>query len=180
MTTNWTIEFSSINNSSIYLLTVCIITSLLGKSEIKAQEPVAPYGKFVTAKGLKLYYEETGKDMPLLLLHVFGRIHHWGLDALHIHSLNVLGHSSGGFISLYMATIRPQMTKKIFVVSGQLYYSNTTRSVITSLGEPEKNFDSDSGKFGSNQTKSIMVHATFCIGKWKVFVRPVLKRHFSA
>ncbi len=162
----------------------CFIITLLINSEIKAQEPIAPNGKFVTVKGLKIYYEDTGKGMPLLLLHGFGRtasdwkpfapelakyyrvitidlpghgrsdymdttdvyLHKRAaeyiiglLDALHIDSVNIMGASSGGFITLYIATIRPQLTKKVIVVGGQVYYSNTTRNVITSLGGPEKN-----------------------------------------
>jgi pimeloyl-ACP methyl ester carboxylesterase len=165
-------------------LVIFFYISLVLTSETKAQEAIAPNGHFVQVKGVKLYYEETGKGMPLLLLHGFGRTaSDWrpytaelskkykvialdlpghgrsdfmdtteiylhkraaeyiidALNALHIDSVNVLGHSSGGFITLYMATIRPQMTKKIIIVSGQVYYSNTTRKVITSLGEPEKN-----------------------------------------
>lgn len=61
------------------------------------------------------------------------------LDALHIDSVNVLGSSSGSFITLYIATIRPELTKKIILIGGQVYYSNTTRNVITALGDPEKN-----------------------------------------
>jgi pimeloyl-ACP methyl ester carboxylesterase len=168
----------------LYYFTVCFALQLLLGLPTKAQVPVAANGHFVTVKGLKLYYEETGKGMPLLLLHGFGRTaSDWqpytpelsknnrviafdlpghgrsdymdttdvylhkraaeyllgALDALHIDSVNVLGHSSGGFITLYMATLRPELIKRIIVVDGQVYYSKTTRSVITSLGGPEKN-----------------------------------------
>ncbi len=40
---------------------------------LKAQLPVAPNGKFLEVKGVKLYFEETGSGKPLLLLHGFGR-----------------------------------------------------------------------------------------------------------
>jgi pimeloyl-ACP methyl ester carboxylesterase len=167
-----------------FCFSVCFIVALLINSGIKAQEPIAPNGKLVTVQGLKIYYEDTGKGMPLLLLHGFGRtasvwksfapdlakyyrvitidlpghgrsdymdttdvyLHKRAaeyiiglLDALHIDSIYVMGVSSGGFITLYIATIRPQLTKKIIVIGGQVYYSNTTRKVITSLGAPEKN-----------------------------------------
>ena len=165
-------------------IAVYLFMNLLFISETKAQEVIAPNGHFVTVKGVKLYYEETGKGTPLLLLHGFGRkASDWrpytkelsknyrviafdlpghgrsdcmdttdiylhkraaeyilgALDSLHIDSAYVLGHSSGAFITLYMATLQPQRIRKIIVVSGQVYYSNTTRNVITSLGEPEKN-----------------------------------------
>ena len=166
------------------LIFFCFIVLLFINTEIKAQEQVAPNGKLVTVKGLKIYYEDTGKGMPLLLLHGFGRtasdwktftpelsksfrviaidlpghgrsdyidttevyLHKKAaeyiigfLDSLHIDSVNVMGGSSGGFITLYIATLRPQLTKRIIVIGGQVYYSNTTRNVITSLGGPEKN-----------------------------------------
>lgn len=163
---------------------VVFFTSVLFFSTTKAQEQAAPNGHFVTVKGLKLYYEETGKGMPLLLLHGFGRTAtDWrpyaaqlsknnrviafdlpghgrsdcmdttevylhkraadyitgALDELHIDSVNVIGHSSGGFITLYIATLRPDLVKRLLVVGGMVYYSTTTRRVMTSLGEPGKN-----------------------------------------
>jgi pimeloyl-ACP methyl ester carboxylesterase len=168
----------------LYCLRVCFALGLLLNSEAKAQEPVAPNGKFVTVKGLKIYYEDTGKGLPLLLMSGFGRTaSDWRLftpelskyfrviaidlpghgrsdymdttdvylhkraaeyiigllDALHIDSVDVMGASSGGIITLYIATMRPQLPKKIVVVGGSVYYSNTTRKVITAMGEPEKN-----------------------------------------
>lgn len=167
-----------------YCFTIYFTLALLPNVESKAQEPVAPNGKFATVKGLKIYYEETGIGMPLLLMSGFGRtasdwkpftpelskyfrvialdipghgrsdymdttdvyLHKRAaeyiiglLDALHIDSVNILGASSGGFITMYMATLRPQLPKKIVVVGSQVYYSNTTRNVITALGGPEKN-----------------------------------------
>ena len=165
------------------VLTFCFIVTFLINSDVDAQEPVAPNGKFATIKGLKIYYEDSGKGMPLLLLHGFkGTASDWKpftpelskyyrviaidlpghgrsdfmdttnvylhkraaeyiiglLDALHIDSLNIMGISSGGFITLYIATIKPQLAKKIVVIGGQVYYSDTTRALITSLGPPEK------------------------------------------
>ena len=172
------------NKKKISCFVVFFFITMVFGPATKAQEKVAPNGHFVTVKGLKIYYEDTGKGMPLLLLHGFGRtaseskpftpefskyfrviaidlpghgrsdymdttdvfLHKRAaeyiiglLDALHIDSVNVLGTSSGGFITLYIATIRPELTKKIIVIGGQVYYSNTTRNVITSLGGPEKN-----------------------------------------
>ncbi|MBD2755278.1 alpha/beta fold hydrolase [Spirosoma validum] len=163
---------------------IWFVLALFYQVAIQAQVPVAPNGRFATVKGLKLYYEETGNGMPLLLMSGFGRtasdwqpftpqlskyfrvialdipghgrsdymdttdvyLHKKAaeyilglLDLLHIDSVHVLGASSGGFITLYIATLRPQLAKKIVVVGGQVYYSTTTRKVITGLGGPEKN-----------------------------------------
>lgn len=172
------------NKFSFSYFTVYLLINLFFSSVTKAQEATAPNGHFITVKGLKLYYEEAGKGMPLLLLHGFGRtasdwrpytaelsknyrviavdlpghgrsdymdttniyLHKRAaeyilamLDSLHIDSIDVIGHSSGGFITLYMATLKPELLKRIIVIDAQVYYSNTTRKVITSLGEPEKN-----------------------------------------
>ena len=158
--------------------------AFLINSGIQAQQPVGPNGKFATIKDIKLYYEDTGKGMPLLLLHGFGRtgsdwepfkselskshrlitidlpghgrsdwmdttevyLHKKAaeyivglLDVLHIDSANIMGISSGGFITLSIATIRPQLAKKIVIIGGQVYYSTTTRNLITAVANPDKN-----------------------------------------
>jgi pimeloyl-ACP methyl ester carboxylesterase len=153
-------------------------------SDITAQRPVGATGKFATINTVKLYYEDTGRGMPLLLLHGFGRTgSDWDvfkaelskthrlitmdlpghgrsdpmdtsdvylhkkaaeyiiglLDVLHIDSVNIMGISSGGFITLYIATLRPQVAKKIVIIGGQVYYSATTRKVISAVADPDKN-----------------------------------------
>jgi len=158
--------------------------AFLINSGIQAQKPVGPNGKFATIKDLKLYYEDTGRGMPLLLLHGFGRtgsdwepfkpelsnshrliiidlpghgrsdwmdttdvyLHKKAaeyiiglLDVLHIDSANIMGISSGGFITLYIATLRPQLAKKIVIIGGQVYYSTTTRNLITAVSNPDNN-----------------------------------------
>src|SRR5687768_10012503 len=60
-------------NLSLFCFAVSFILTFLINLEIKAQEPVGPNGKFATIKGIKIYYEDTGKGMPLLLLHGFKR-----------------------------------------------------------------------------------------------------------
>ncbi len=45
----------------------------LSYNTIKAQEPVAPNGKFIEVNGANIYYEEYGEGEPLILLHGFGR-----------------------------------------------------------------------------------------------------------
>ncbi len=162
-----------------YFAICFIIAQFIINSGTNAQESVAPSGKFATEKGLKIYYEDTGKGMPLLLLHGFtGICSQWKafipefskyyrviavdlpghgrsdymdttdvyshkraaeyiialLDELHIDSLYVIGASSGGIITLYIATLRTDLAKKIIVISGQLYISSTTRNYITTKG----------------------------------------------
>ena len=130
---------------SSFLFASCFMIAFLLNSNIKAQSPVGPNGKFATIRDVKLYYEDTARGMPLLLLHGFGGtgsvwepfkselakdqrliivdlpghgrsdwmdttdvyLHKKAaeyiiglLDALHIDSVNIMGISSGGFITL--------------------------------------------------------------------------------
>jgi pimeloyl-ACP methyl ester carboxylesterase len=56
------------------------------------------------------------------------------LDVLKLDSVNMIGASSGGFVTLYVSTIRPELTKHIVIIGGQVYYSAQTRDVITASG----------------------------------------------
>ena len=152
--------------------------------EINAQEPVQPNGKFASVKGLKIYYEDTGKGTPLVFLHGFtGTNSMWKpivpafsksyrvinidlpghgrsdaidttevyshkkaaehilgfLRQLNVDSAYILGGSSGGIISLYIATMDAVMVKKIIVIAGQIYFSSQTRNLITSIGPGTEN-----------------------------------------
>jgi pimeloyl-ACP methyl ester carboxylesterase len=159
-------------NSYLLYLTIAFLFIVC---EARGQEPVAKNGKFVTVRGMKMYYEESGKGMALILLHNFGgTASQWKpfipefskyyrviavdmpghgmdttdvylhkkaaeyiiglLDTLKIDSVYVIGASSGGFVTSYMATLRPELTKKIIVIGGQVYYSLQTRKFFSSLG----------------------------------------------
>jgi pimeloyl-ACP methyl ester carboxylesterase len=175
---------SKMKMKNIYLVIIFSISFY----QLQAQPAVAPNGKFATVNGKKIYYEESGSGMPLLILHGFsGTTLKWTnyvpefsksfrvitmdlpghgrsdymdttevylhkkaaeyiigvLDQLKIDSVHVMGSSSGGFITLYMATMRPELLKKIIVIGGQVYYSSTTRKVISSMGGPRTNENQD-------------------------------------
>ena len=49
-----------------FLACLCLIIQ-----STNAQEKVSPNGKFATVRGLKIYYEDIGQGMPLILLHEF-------------------------------------------------------------------------------------------------------------
>ena len=55
-------------NKQINTLFVCLFFVI---TEVQAQETVSPNGNFATINGLKIYYEESGKGMPVILLHHF-------------------------------------------------------------------------------------------------------------
>lgn len=61
------------------------------------------------------------------------------VDRLNLDSVYLMGHSSGGFIATYMATMRPDVVKRIIIVDGQVYYSKQTRDIITACcgGPPD-------------------------------------------
>ncbi len=178
------IKFLNMRKHTSFLSASWVVVSFLISSSVPAQKPVGPNGKFATINKIKFYYEDTGRGMPLLLLHGFGRtgsdwepfkfelskshrlitmdlpghgrsdqmdttdvyLHKKAaeyiigvLDALRIDSANIMGISSGGFITLYIATIRPALAKKIVIIGGQVYYSETTRNIISSVADPDKN-----------------------------------------
>ncbi len=157
----------------LFLLTIFSIGRLLAQ---KAQES---NGKTTVINGLKIYYEESGKGMPLILLHPFGAtsslwksfipelskynrviavdlpghgksdimdttniyLHKKAaeyiiglIDFLKLDSVNMIGASSGGFVTLYVSTMKPKLTKHIVIIGGQVYYSQQTREVITAWG----------------------------------------------
>ncbi|MEJ7769572.1 MAG: alpha/beta hydrolase [Chitinophagaceae bacterium] len=56
------------------------------------------------------------------------------LEQLHIDSAYVMGMSSGSLITLYLATLKRLLTQKIIIISVGLYFSETSRKFITSLG----------------------------------------------
>jgi pimeloyl-ACP methyl ester carboxylesterase len=59
------------------------------------------------------------------------------ITTLKLDTINVVGFSSGSMIATYLATIRPNLTTKIVLIAGQLYFSETLRKFINGLGGPE-------------------------------------------
>lgn len=66
------------------------------------------------------------------------------LKELSIDSAYFWGASSGGTISLEIATLKPELAKKIIVLGAQLYYSKQTRSFLEKRGQ--KNPDEEAVK----------------------------------
>ena len=158
---------------------ICLLLCLFTIQGVEAQLAMRSNGKQVTIDGLKLYYEESGNGMPLILLHRFGiTAEHWDsyvdelskthrvlaldlpghgrsdamdttdvyvheraaeyilglVEHLELDSINVMGASSGSFISMYMATARPDLIKKLILIGGQIYYSVQTRELVAAWG----------------------------------------------
>jgi pimeloyl-ACP methyl ester carboxylesterase len=161
------------SNKSLNALFVCLFFVL---TEVQAQESVSPNGKFATIHGARIYYEESGKGMPLILLHNFfatasrwktyvpelaknyrviavdlpghGRSDYMDttevflhkkateyiiglIDALKLDSVNLMGASSGGSITLHLATLRPDLVRRAVVIGGHIYYPKQTREIVS-------------------------------------------------
>lgn len=86
-------------------------------------------------------------DSTEIYLHKQAAVQVMGLiEALKLDSLSIMGFSSGAFITLYLATMKPAIAQKIIVIAGQLYFSEATRRFINSLGGPD-NFVTDPGEY---------------------------------
>jgi len=177
---------------SIKLINTALLCLFFVLTEVQAQEPVSPNGKSATINGLKIYYEETGKGMPVILLHHYfataslwktyvpqlakkyrvialdlpghGRSdymdttevflhkkaaeHIIGLiDHLKIDSAYVIGASSGGTITLNLATLRPGLVKKAVVIGGHIYFPKEQREMVSKMNiTPEMSRISSHGK----------------------------------
>ena len=170
-----------------------------------AQETVSPNGKFAIINGLKIYYEESGKGTPVILLHHFfasaslwnsyvpelakkyrviavdlpGHAHSDYMDTannylhkkaseyiigliefLKLDSIYLMGASSGGIITLYLATLRPDLVKKAIIIGGHLYYFTHQREMYSKWSkDPDINLISRHGK-----EKAILLRKQFIYG----------------
>ena len=181
------------------ILLICIF---FVASNGRAQEAVSSNGKFATINGLKIYYEESGKGMPVILLHHFfatasqwktyipelakkyrviavdlpghGRSDYMDttkvflhkkateyiiglIDFLKLDSVYLIGASSGGPITLYLATLRPDLVKRAVVISGFIYRSKQVREILAGWSkDPDATEIAQHGK-----EKAILLHKQF-------------------
>jgi pimeloyl-ACP methyl ester carboxylesterase len=186
-------------NKLINTLLVCLLFVL---TEVMAQEPVSPNGKFATINGLKIYYEESGRGMPVILLHhYFATASQWKtyipelakkykviavdlpghgrsdymdttkvflhkkateyiiglIDFLKLDSIHLMGASSGGVITLYLATLRPDLVKKAIVIGGFIYRPKQVREIVAGWSKnPDANEITTHGK-----EKAMLLHKQF-------------------
>jgi pimeloyl-ACP methyl ester carboxylesterase len=167
----------SMSNKVINALFVCLFFVL---TEVQAQESVSPNGKFATINGLKIYYEESGNGMPIILLHHFfatasqwktyipelakqyrviavdlpghGRSDYMDttevflhkkateyiiglIDFLKLDSVNLMGASSGGSITLHLATLKPDLVRRAVVIGGHIYYPKQQREIVSKTSQ---------------------------------------------
>jgi len=181
------------------ILLICIF---FVASNGRAQEAVSSNGKFATINGLKIYYEESGKGMPVILLHHFfatasqwktyipelakkyrviavdlpghGRSDYMDttkvflhkkateyiiglIDFLKLDSVYLIGASSGGPITSYLATLRPDLVKRAVIIGGFLYRAKQVREIIADWSK-----NPDASEIASHgKEKAILLHKQF-------------------
>lgn len=157
------------------IMQLVLVTILFVAPNGTAQEPVSSNGKSATINGLKIYYEESGQGIPVILLHHFfvtaslwkayapelakkyrviavdlpghGRSDYMDttreylhkkatayiiglIDFLKLDSVYLIGASSGGTIALNVATLKPDLVKRMVVIGGHLYYPKQQRELV--------------------------------------------------
>ncbi len=186
-------------NKFMNILLICLF---FVASNGTAQEAVSSNGKFATINGMKIYYEESGKGMPVILLHHFfatasqwkpyipelaqkyrvitidlpghGRSDYMDttkvflhkkateyiiglIDFLKLDSVYLIGASSGGPITLYLATLRPDLVKRAVVIGGFIDRSKQVREILAGWSKsPDATEIASHGK-----EKAILLHKQF-------------------
>ena len=181
---------------------ILLLCSFIVASSGTAQEAVSPNGKFAKINGLKIYYEESGRGVPIILLHHFfasasqwksyapelakkyrviavdlpghGRSDYMDttkeflhkkaaqyiiglIDFLKLDSVYLIGASSGGPITSYLATLRPDLVKRAVVISGFIYRSKQVREILADWSKnPNATEIASHGK-----EKAILLHKQF-------------------
>lgn len=71
-----------------------------------------------------------------MFLHKKAAEHILGLsDFLKLDSVNVMGASSGGSITLYLATLRPDLVNRAVVIGGHIYYPKQAREIAAQMSK---------------------------------------------
>jgi pimeloyl-ACP methyl ester carboxylesterase len=181
------------------ILLICIF---FVASNGRAQEAVSSNGKFATINGLKIYYEESGRGVPVILLHHFfatasqwksyvpelakkyrvitvdlpghGRSDYMDTTKVFLHkeateyiiglinflkldSVYLMGASGGGSITLYLASLRPDLVKKAVVIGGFIYRPKQVREIVAGWSK-----DPDASEIASHgKEKAILLHKQF-------------------
>jgi pimeloyl-ACP methyl ester carboxylesterase len=186
-------------NKVMNILLICIF---FVASSGTAQEAVSANGNFATINGLKIYYEESGKGMPVILLHHFfatasqwktyvpelakkyrvinvdlpghGRSDYMDTTKVYLHkkateyiiglidflkldSVYLIGASGGGYITLYLAILRPDLVKRAVVIGGLTYRPKQVREILAGWSK-----DPDATEIARNgKEKAILLHKQF-------------------
>lgn len=81
------------------------------------------------------------------------------IDNLKLNDVKAIGHSSGGIVILYAASMQPERFEAIVPMSAQTYYSAQTREFIEKNSSPESQFEyNDLEKLHGRQKGMVLAH----------------------
>ncbi|QNJ98135.1 alpha/beta fold hydrolase [Constantimarinum furrinae] len=83
------------------------------------------------------------------------------MDILKIEKAKVIGHSSGGIIILYAATMQPERFDAIVPISAQMYFSSQTREFIKENAKPESYYKFNDGEKLHGKLKGMLIANQF-------------------
>ena len=83
------------------------------------------------------------------------------MDTLKLKKAKVIGHSSGGIIILYAATMQPERFDAIVPMSAQMYYSLQTREFIEKNAKPDSSYEFNEGEKLHGKLKGMLIARQF-------------------
>lgn len=83
------------------------------------------------------------------------------MDALKLKKVKVIGHSSGGIIILYAASLQPERFDAIVPMSAQMYYSLQTREFIEKNAKPDLSYKFNEGEKLHGKLKGMLIARQF-------------------
>jgi pimeloyl-ACP methyl ester carboxylesterase len=83
------------------------------------------------------------------------------MDTLKLQKAKVIGHSSGGIITLYAAMMQPGRFDAIVPMSAQMYYSLQTREFIEKNAKPDLSYEFNEGEKLHGKSKGMFIARQF-------------------
>jgi len=138
-------KFSNVNGAKIYYEEYgqgepLILLHGFGRTASDWQPFIPELSKHyrVIAWDMRGHGRSTNPDTSVAFLHTVAAQDLLTLmDNLKLDKAKLIGHSSGGIISLYAATLQPQRFEAIVPMSAQLYFTTQTRDFIKNNATPE-------------------------------------------
>jgi pimeloyl-ACP methyl ester carboxylesterase len=116
----------------------------------------------VIAWDMRGHGRSTTPDTSVIFLHALAARDLLALmDTLKLDHVKAIGHSSGGIIILYAATMQPARFDAIVPVSAQLYYSVQTRAFIEQHAKPGSSPDINNGERRHGKAKDAFLDRQF-------------------
>lgn len=111
---------------------------------------------------MRSHGRSTNPDTSVVFRHAVAAEDLLGLmDNLKLNKVKAIGHSSGGIVSLYAATMQPERFEAIVPMSAQTYFSLGTREFIEKNARPEEYFKFNDGEKLHGKTKGMFIARQF-------------------